>query len=129
SIPDGPTTTIHSPMAGTMQAHATATSITINPGDNSTPTTCPWTPTITTPKTTCTYTYPQSSVDAPHTRTLANGTTQPAYLATATITWTITYTTNNNPITFPHQPPTQTGQAFTTTIPVAEIQSLAGPQQ
>ncbi len=122
-VPNGSTQTLQSPPAGSLRAQATATTISITPGDDSPTITCPWSPDITSTNSSCTHEYQKPSVNGNYSYTFGSGQTQPAYQASATITWTITFTQNGRPITLPNLPTTQDGQKFSTIIPVGELQT------
>ncbi|MGL5857612.1 MAG: hypothetical protein ACRC35_04260 [Angustibacter sp.] len=116
-----PATPLRGTSAFGLVAIATPDHLDIEPGDGTT-LTCPWTTTPTQASRQCTHTYLRASITA-----TASAEGQPAYLATATPTWTITYTDTGTPVTIPDAPTTITGPPATTPVPVTEIQNLVQP--
>jgi hypothetical protein len=109
----------HGTSAFGLVATATPTTLTIDPGDDTDPTTCPWTTTKTAAEQSCHTTYTHSSTTGPLTVR-----DQPAYRATITPTWQITFTNDGTPITFPDLDTTINGPTTTTAVPVYEIQTI-----
>jgi hypothetical protein len=109
----------HGTSAFGLVATATPTTVSIDPGDDTDPTTCPWTTTRTAAEHHCHTTYTTSSTTGPLS---VRG--RPAYRATITPTWQITFTNDGTPITFPDLDTTIDGPPTTTPVPVYEIQTI-----
>ena len=114
-LPSGPLT---GSSALGMVAIATPDHLVVDPGDGSGKRTCPWATAATTSGG-CAYTYQTASV---------LGTARvgglPAYAATAQAVWAVHFEQNGNVIAIAGAPTQLTSPAWTTAVPVSEIQSL-----
>jgi hypothetical protein len=109
----------HGTSAFGLVATARPTGLDIDPGDGSDTLHCPYTTTKTAAERHCASAYTRSSVTG-----TADYHGQPAYTATATPTWTITFTNDGTPITFPGFDTTVAGPPARATVPVAEVQTI-----
>jgi hypothetical protein len=115
------TTPQHGSSAFGLVATATPTGLDIDPGDGSDTLHCPWTTTRTAAEQHYASAYTRSSVSG-----TAEHHGRPAYTATATATptWTVTFTNDGAPVTFPDLDTTVDGPTTRTTVPVSEVQTI-----
>ena len=111
------TTSLTGSSAWGLVAVATPDHITLDPGDGSGTTSCPW---IVTSSAQCTYAYPRSSIGGSATGSLGG----PAYSASVVATWRVHFERNGNPVTIPGAPATISSPAGVTAVQVAEVQAV-----
>lgn len=87
----------------------------VDPGDGSAALECPWVSSAEQAEDACSYAYERASDDG---STTWNG--QPAYLASVTAVWTLSFETNGTPVTIPNAPATLTSEASSAPVRVDE---------
>ena len=80
---------------------------------------CPWVTTAEQAEVECNHTY---DVPSDHGTATWNG--QPAYLASVTAVWTLSFEINGTPVTIPNAPATLTSEASTAPVRVSEQGSV-----
>lgn len=100
-------------------AIATPDHIQFTPGDGSAGLSCPWVTSAAQASSQCTYAYQMSSV---HGSASVDG--QPAFAATATPVWKLTFVNAGAPVVIPGFGPFISGPTATAAIPVAEVQAI-----
>ena len=93
--------------------------IEVDPGDGSDGVECPWVTTAEQAEVECNHTY-----DVPSDQGTATWNGQPAYLASVTAVWTLSFEINGTPVTIPSAPATLTSEASTAPVRVSEQGSV-----
>jgi len=87
----------------------------VDPGDGSAAIECPWVTSAEQAEEECSHSYDHASADGTETW---NG--KPAYLASVTAVWTLSFEINGTPVTIPNAPATLTSEASTAPVRVDE---------